>query len=164
MARAIVVLTLVTTVLLHLVSCGQKADTPEATPSPATTLSARPTPFPTTTPSATPTPFPTTTLSATPTPFPTLRRPALLAKEELFLRLVSPVSTEVVVNQSSIEIIGRTRVDALVTVGDYVIEPDIEGWFRQEMELDPGANIIEVIVSVANGEEKSQVLAVIYVP
>ena len=154
MARAIVVLTVVMTVLLHLVSCGQNADTPEATssPSPAATLSA------------TPTPFPTTTLSATPTSFPTLRRPALLAKEELFLHLVSPVSTEVVVNQSSIEIIGRTRVDALVTVSDYVLEPDIEGWFQQEMQLDPGANIIEVIVSVANGEEKSQVLAVIYVP
>ena len=140
MARAIVVLTVAMSVLLLLVSCGQKADTPEATP------------------------YPTTTLSATPTSFPTLRRPALLAKEELFLRLVSPVSTEVVVNQSSIEVIGRTRVDALVTVGDYVVEPDIEGWFRQEMQLDPGVNIIEVIVSVANGEEKSQVLAVIYVP
>ena len=154
MARAIVVLTVVMTVLLHLVSCGQKTDTPEATssPSPAATLSA------------TPRPFPTTTLSATPTPFPTLRRPALLAKEELFLHLVSPVSTEVVVNQSSIEIIGRTRVDALVTVSDYVLEPDIEGWFQQEMQLDPGVNIIEVIVSVANGKEKSQVLAVIYVP
>jgi len=140
MARTIVVLTVVMTVLLHLVSCGQKADTPEATPSHPTTL------------------------SATPTPFPALRRPALLAKEELFLHLVSPISTEVVVNQSSIEVIGRTRVDALVTVRDYAIEPDIEGWFRQEIQLDPGANIIEVIVSVANGEEKSQVLAVIYVP
>ena len=140
MARAIVVLTVVTALLLQLVSCGQKADTPEATSSS------------------------TTTLSATPTPFPALRRPALVAKEELFLRLVSPTSTEVVVNQSSIEVIGRTRVDALVTVGDYVVEPDIEGWFQQEMQLDPGVNIIEVIVSVANGKEKSQVLAVIYVP
>ena len=137
-ARSFVVLTVVLTVLLHLVSCGQEA--------------------------ATPSPSPAIALTATPTPFPTLHRPPRLAKEELFLRLVSPVSTEVVVNQSSIEVIGRTRVDALVTVGDYVIEPDIEGWFQQEMQLDPGVNIIEVIVSVANGEEKSQVLAVIYVP
>ena len=138
MARAIVVLTVVTAVLLHLVSCGQQA--------------------------ATPSPSPTSVTTDTPTPFPTLARPPRFAKEELFLRLVSPINTEIVVNQSSIEVIGRTRVDALVTVGDYVIEPDIEGWFQQEMQLDPGANIIEVIVSVASGEEKAQVLAVIYVP
>jgi len=138
MTRAIVVFTLVMAVLLHLVSCGQQA--------------------------ATPSPSPTSVTTATPTPFPTLARPPRFAKEELFLRLVSPINTEIVVNQSSIEVIGRTRVDALVTVGGNVIEPDIEGWFRQKMQLDPGANIIEVIVSVASGEEKAQVLAVIYVP
>lgn len=134
--RSVVGLAMVLTLLLHLVGCGQ--DT--ATPSPSHTI------------------------ALTATPSPTLLRPPPLAKEELFLRIVSPISAEVVVNQSSIEIIGRTRVDALVTVGGYVIEPDIEGWFRRDLQLDQGSNIIEVIVSVASGEEKSQVLAVIYIP
>ena len=97
--------------------------------------------------------------AATPTPTPV---PAATG-EEFFLYLESPASVEAVVDESSITVIGRTRVDATVTVNDHIVEPDIEGRFYQEVELESGLNIIEVIASLANGEEESLVLAVIYV-
>ena len=97
--------------------------------------------------------------AATPTPTPV---PAATG-EEFFLYLESPASVQAVADESSITVIGRTREDATVTVNDHIVEPDIEGHFYQEVELESGLNIIEVIASLATGEEESFVLAVIYV-
>lgn len=84
--------------------------------------------------------------------------------DKLFLELTNPDSLDVVIKEPSINIKGRTRIDALVTVNDYVVEPDIEGWFQQEISLKSGLNVIEIIVSVASGEQESLVLGVGYVP
>ena len=83
---------------------------------------------------------------------------------EFILELESPTTLESMVKAESIAIIGRTRVDAVVTVNDHMPVPDIDGRFRQELILDQGANIIEIIASLPTGEEESVVLAVIYFP
>ena len=59
---------------------------------------------------------------------------------------------------------GRTRVDALVTINDTIVEPNIDGDFSLDMDLEEGPNIIEVVASVASGEQKNFVLVAIYVP
>ena len=80
--------------------------------------------------------------------------------KEFFLELDSPGVREAVVTDPSLTIEGRTRIDAFVTVNEHVVEPNIEGGFRQVVELVPGLNIIEVIASTAGGEQKSVVLGI----
>jgi hypothetical protein len=84
--------------------------------------------------------------------------------EEFPLEVIEPAVLDLVVKKSQINIRGRTRPDALVTVNDYVLEPDIEGYFQQAVDLAPGLNIIEVIASIASGEQGLLVLAVGYFP
>ncbi len=69
-----------------------------------------------------------------------------------------------VVSQPVITVVGRTRVDAVVTVNDNILEPNQEGRFRQEVQLDLGANIIEVVASLASGEQESLALTLVYLP
>ena len=113
--------------------------------------------------SSTPLPEPTSTsLPKTPTLVPTPN--AVAGFGEFILELESPTSVESMVQEASITVVGRTRVDAMVTVNDDTIEPDIEDRFKQEIELKSGTNIIEIVASLAIGEEKSLILAVIYIP
>ena len=80
------------------------------------------------------------------------------------MQIVSPADSEVVVEEAFITIVGRTRVDALVSVNESFVEPDLEGRFESTVELEEGPNIIEVVASVATGEEENLVLVVIYIP
>ena len=59
--------------------------------------------------------------------------------------------------------VGRTRVDAVVTVNDTVVEPDGDGRFEATVQLEEGPNIIEIVSSVASGEQLELVLVVIYI-
>ncbi len=83
---------------------------------------------------------------------------------ELFLQLVEPVELEVFTNLGSLTVAGRTRVDAIVTINDTMVEPNINGEFSLDMALEEGPNIIEVVASVASGEQMDLVLVAIYVP
>ena len=65
---------------------------------------------------------------------------------------------------SKLTVVDRTRVDAAVSVNDNLVEPDLEGRFRQVVDLEVGANVIEIVVSNASGEQKGLVLTVIYLP
>ena len=78
--------------------------------------------------------------------------------------MVNPEAFEVITEKSSIEIVGRTRVDAIVTVNDTVVEPDNDGLFSSVVEMEVGPNIIEVIASIASGEQTDLVLVVTYAP
>jgi len=78
--------------------------------------------------------------------------------------LVEPAEAESFVSVSPIEIVGRTRLDAVVTVNDTLVEPDIDGKFPLSVDLQEGPNIIEVVSSVASGEELNLVLVVLYLP
>ncbi|MCX8252246.1 MAG: hypothetical protein OTJ98_10405 [Dehalococcoidia bacterium] len=81
-----------------------------------------------------------------------------------FLEVDSPESMDTVVTESSVTVEGRTRIDAFVTINEHVVEPDIEGRFRQVVELEPGLNIIEIISSSAGGQQKSSILGIAYRP
>ena len=117
---------------------------------------ATPTPEPTATPTPTATPSPTPTATPTPTPTP--------LPEEFVLHIVEPVEAETLTTNPTLFVSGRTRVDAVVTVNDTFVDPDIDGVFSAEIPLDEGPNIIEVVASIATGEELSTVLVVIYEP
>ena len=83
---------------------------------------------------------------------------------ELFLQLISPSEAEVFTDVGSLSVVGRTRVDAVVTINDAIVEPDIDGEFSLDVPLEEGPNIIEVVVSVASGEQLDLVLVAIYLP
>ena len=82
----------------------------------------------------------------------------------MFLQLVEPTETEVFIDVGSLAVAGRTRVDAMVTINDTIVEPDIDGGFSLDVPLEEGPNIIEVVSSVAGGEQMDLVLVAIYLP
>ena len=89
---------------------------------------------------------------------------SLVAKEgNLFLQLIEPAETEVITGLPSLTVVGRTRVDAVVTIDDTWVEPNIDGEFALEVPLEEGPNIVEVVASVATGEQMDLVLVAIYV-
>lgn len=97
---------------------------------------------------------------ATVTPSPT----QVATAGELFLQLIEPAEFEVITDAGSIKVAGRTRVDAVVTINDTMVEPNIDGEFSLDMELEEGPNIIEVVASVVSGAQMDLVLVAIYVP
>ena len=111
-------------------------------------------------PSATAVIVSSSTASATEVPSPT----AVATEGELSLQLVAPTETEVFTDVGSMSVAGRTRVDAIVTINDTIVEPNIDGHFSLDMPLEESPNIIEVVASVASGEQMDLVLVAVYVP
>ena len=84
--------------------------------------------------------------------------------DEFFLQIEQPETTESIVAESSITVVGRTRIDAAVSVNDIFAEVDENGRFQVLVQLEEDINIIEVVASVATGEELVEILVVIYSP
>ena len=103
-----------------------------------------------------PDPTATATLEPTPTPTP--------PPDEFVLQIVEPVELESFIDVPTMTLTGRTRIDAVITVDDLFVEPDLDGVFTVELTLEEGENIIEVVASISTGEELSTVLTVIYLP
>ena len=82
----------------------------------------------------------------------------------LFITLDSPTSLDIVVDKPNLLIEGTTRLDALLTVGEDAVEPDVNGKFRHEIVLSPGHNVVEILASTSQGDQQSMILAVIYAP
>ncbi len=129
---------------------------PTTIPAPAATATAEPTVAPIAT--IAPTLEPTATPVAEPTPAPAD------AESELTLELLEPEDLEVITEEPRIEIVGSTRIDAVVTINDTVVEPDGDGLFSLGVDLEEGPNLIEIVASVASGEQKDLVLVVVYLP
>ena len=156
-------------VMLAVLGCTQQQ--PDTAVPPTIGLSIEPT---ATAPAATPTPTPepATAQPATATSVPATTQPPApestatpeAIQADLFLQLINPSETEVFVAEPVIEIAARTRVDAVVTINDTLVEPDIDGRFSLNVDLEVGPNIIEVVTSVASGEQEGLVLVVIYLP
>lgn len=134
---------------LTLAACGG-GESPEATGEPP-----QATLIPPNTASPDPAAAPTTE-SATATPVAT--------EGDLFLQLISPPELEVFTDTGTLTVAGRTRVDAVVTINDSVVEPDIDGEFSLDVPLEEGPNIIEIVASVDSGEQLDLVLVAIYLP
>ena len=131
-----------------LVRKGGEPFVPESSASPTLEPTATPAPTATLAPTATPTPSPTATPTPSPTPTP--------APDQFVLNIIEPVDT--------IAVQGQTRADAVVSVNDAIVEPDIDGNFSSNVTLAEGANVIEVVASIGTGEELSKVFTVIYLP
>jgi hypothetical protein len=84
--------------------------------------------------------------------------------ELTFLTLDTPSSLKLVVEEPSLAIQGSIRQDALLTVGNDIVEPNLEGRFNHTVRLKPGHNLVEILASTSSGEKNSLILAVIYSP
>ncbi len=122
-------------------------DAIEATPVPEPTAEAEATAVPT--PTSTPVP-PT----ATPTP---TQSPV----GEFFLAIETPETLEAVTSETEFEVVGRASIDALVSVNDTIADLDVDGRFRVTVALEEGVNVVEVVASVASGEEFNEVIVII---
>jgi|GEM_PF-825492 hypothetical protein len=135
---------------------GKPAPTPEPTPTRVPPVTP-PTPqLPTSVPAtATAVPPAATLVPPTATPDPV---------GAFFLHMVEPIDGEAFVTTSTFDVIGRTSVDALVTVNDTFADVAIDGTFTVTVDLEEGPNIVEVVASTAAGDEASEVLVIILEP
>jgi hypothetical protein len=115
---------------------------------PLTAIPSTATPVPPT-PTPTSTPVPT----ATQDPF-----------EDQFLAFDAPEFFDDVSEVPTYTIIGRTRIDAFVTINDQIVDIDENGRFTLDVQLEEGINIFEVVSSVSDTESLDEVLTVIYAP
>ena len=151
------------------------AATPTTTPGPVVTLSpgTRPSPTVTTAPTpSTPTPVRPTPSSAltphltlptaTPRP-PIVTEPVATVSNELTLDIFG-IGDETKVRGTSIIVAGRTRADAVLSINGVIIPMDADGRFEVTVALNPGPNLIEVVASDLDGNQKSRVLVVIALP
>ncbi|MCH7656339.1 MAG: hypothetical protein IIC95_10230 [Chloroflexi bacterium] len=152
---------------LTIAACSADEPTPTSAPAPTDTPRPTPTATPAATATATPVP-PTATATAVPTPTPTATPvptpTSTPAPEDFVLHIIEPVAEETLTTNPTLLVSGRTRVDAVVSVNDTFVEPDINGLFSTELTLDDGPNIVEVVASISTGEQLSVVLVVIYEP
>ena len=130
---------------------------PEPTPKPVPTkvTPPKPTAVPATATAVPPTATPEPT--ATPTAIPD-------ATGAFFLHIAEPADGEAIVTTDTFDIVGRTAVDALVSVNDEFPDVAIDGTFTSTVTLDEGPNVIEVVASTSAGEESSIVILIIYEP
>ncbi|HCP60348.1 MAG TPA: hypothetical protein DIT43_02075 [Dehalococcoidia bacterium] len=81
--------------------------------------------------------------------------------DELVLEITEPAD-ESVVDVSRITVSGSTLADAVVSINGVIADVDYQGIFTDEVNLDAGPNVIEVVASDFYGNEKSAILTVIY--
>ena len=136
-----------------------------ATAAPTATAQAAPaqTPRPTAiSAQATATPGPpTATPSPASTPVPTPTQDPFAGQ---FLAFDAPEFFDDVSEVPTYTIIGRTRIDAFVTINDQIVDIDENGRFILDVQLEEGINIFEVVSSVSDTESLDEVLTVIYAP
>lgn len=125
---------------------------PQPTAVPATPLTGTTVAAPT--PTTAPTVAPTIAATATPSPL----------GDEFFLTLIEPVELDIFTSSPNFDIVGQTRVDAVVTVNDEIVTPNTEGIFEHTVTLEEGISIIEVVGSVSTNEQTNYVITVVYLP
>lgn len=116
-----------------------------------------PDPSPSPGPAATATAIPATATPVPPTPSPT---PTQSPVGDFFLAIETPESLEAVTSDTEFEVVGRASIEALVSVNDTIATLDVDGRFQATLPVELGVNVIEVVASVASGEELSEVLVI----
>ena len=97
-----------------------------------------------------------------PTPLPPTATPDAIGT--FFLDILEPADGEAFVSTNTFDVVGRTTVDALVTVNDTFVDVAVDGTFTLTVTLDEPINLIEVVASTAGGDQSSIVLVIIYEP
>ena len=134
---------LVLTIPLAILSLGlfpgcSQPSTPEATLTP---------------PQATPVPSPETPPGATPAPSPET------PPTDFYLEVTQPADNSII-DVGTVEVMGHTSPEAVVSVNDEIAIADTEGTFAVTITLEEGPNIIEVIASDDEGNEARASLTV----
>jgi uncharacterized protein YfaP (DUF2135 family) len=83
------------------------------------------------------------------------------APATFFLEVVTP-KDEIVVQESSVQVRGRSAPDAVVSVNGQPVEVDASGNFSATVTLENGPNSIDVIASDFRGNQQSRVISLIY--
>jgi len=117
-------------------------------PAKPTEVSATATPVP---------PTPTLEPTATSTPIPD-------AIGAFFLHIAEPEDGVGITSENTFDVVGRTSVNALVTVNDTFVDVAVDGTFTSTVELVEGTNEVEVVASTADGDESSIVLVIFFEP
>jgi hypothetical protein len=65
---------------------------------------------------------------------------------------------------SVISVTGRASVGAVVSVDGNLVDLNPDGSFKTIVELEDGPNIIEIVASDLLGNERSEIIRVIYQP
>ena len=66
--------------------------------------------------------------------------------------------------QPSVEVSGKTVLDAVVTINGNVVPVETSGEFSTNVDLESGPNTITIVANDFQGNEQARVLTVIYVP
>jgi len=80
-----------------------------------------------------------------------------------FLTVTQPTS-ESIIDAGKVEVIGSTVPGAVVSVNGNLVEVDKEGNFTKTVFLEEGPNLIEVIASDLDGNQKDYSSTIIFVP
>lgn len=163
-ARRPGIVLVIAVLLVSAAACVQQLERQTATPgsSPTAEPTAQSTAVPSATPTATPpvNPVDTPTASATPTNIP-VNNDGI--QRGLFLE-IEGISDESIVRGSTVIVRGQTVRDAVVSINSIIIQLEPDGSFEVLLALQPGPNLIEVVVSNLDGEELSREIAVISLP
>ncbi|MBI2965645.1 MAG: hypothetical protein HYY34_05530 [Chloroflexi bacterium] len=92
-----------------------------------------------------------------------MTEPVATVTTELTLDIFG-IGEETIVRGASIIVAGRTRADAVLSINGVIIPMDADGRFEVTVALNPGPNLIEVVASDLDGNQKSRVLTVIALP
>ena len=68
------------------------------------------------------------------------------------------------INQPTILVLGVTRPDAVVAINGNPVETGPSGIFAGNSSLEEGANLVEVVATDIDGNVRSEVIAVFYIP
>jgi len=82
------------------------------------------------------------------------------AKTSYFFLEVDYPSNNLTVDQGSVEVRGRTVIDAEVFVNDKHVYPDQKGSFYTKVELEEGENII--LIGAGNEQEDKEIERIVY--
>tara|TARA_B100000029_G_C17597316_1_gene964640 strand:+ start:3489 stop:4274 length:786 start_codon:yes stop_codon:yes gene_type:complete len=110
------------------------------------------------------TPEPKATLAPTPTPIPAvIPTPTTAPPPELFLEITDP-KNNIVVSSGSILVSGSTLPTAVLEINSVRATVDVRGEFVKNIPLDPGQNVVELIVEGEDGNKIRDFLIIRYNP
>ena len=155
-------------IVLLLAGCSGESPSPSptvtSTSGPASTTTATPTTAPPQTGTPAPTPLPASMPSpaATPTPAPEPTLVPTSGPVPLTLELLAP-EDGAGVEVSAVRVLGKTRVDASVGINGNPVEVLADGSFHHDLDLEEGANLVEVVATTLSGETAFQEAAVFFI-
>ena len=152
-----------TVILFTLADCGGEATSTLTVPSPETGTPIKdtsPTRLPANGTTLTPMVAPTPTTAVTETPSDPTLPPDTPAPLEL--ELLAP-QDGAGVETGALRVLGKTRVDAVVGINGVPVEVSSEGSFTQDISLDEGINLVEVVATDLTGQTAAEQALVFFI-